>query len=68
MPGIAEIPNPEHQIPNEIQKLKVRNQNDKVKLKTFNLCSVILHFYFYILKGVFRVYLCLVSEGGIPCA
>jgi len=35
----------------EVQKSKVKNQNDNSKYKTFNLCSVILHFYFYILKG-----------------
>ena len=35
----------------KIQKSKVKNQNDTSKRKTFNLCSVILHFYFCILKG-----------------
>jgi len=35
----------------EIQKSKAKNQNDNSKRKTFNLCSVILHFYFCILKG-----------------
>jgi len=35
----------------EIQKSKGKNQNDNSKCKTFNLCSVILHFYFCILKG-----------------
>jgi len=42
MPGIAEIPK-------EIQKLKVKNQNGKAKFNVFNLCSVILHFYLCIL-------------------
>jgi hypothetical protein len=42
------------QTPNniEIQKLKVKNQNDNSKRKTFNLCSVILHFYFCFLHFV----------------
>jgi hypothetical protein len=35
----------------EIQKPRGKNQNDNSKSKTFNLCSVILHFYFCILKG-----------------
>jgi len=26
--------------------LKFKNQNDNSKRKTFNLCSIILHFYF----------------------
>jgi len=33
----------------QIQKLKVKNKNDKSKLKFLNLCSVILLFHFYIL-------------------
>jgi hypothetical protein len=35
--------------PKQIQKSKVKNKNDKSKLKIFNLCSVILLFHFYIL-------------------
>jgi hypothetical protein len=33
----------------EIQKSKVKNQNDNSKCEFFNLCSVILHFDFYFL-------------------
>jgi hypothetical protein len=38
------------------QKLKVKNKNDMSKCKIFNLCSVILHFYFCIFhfEGVSR--------------
>jgi hypothetical protein len=35
----------------EIQKPKVKNQNDNSKWKTFDLCLVILQFHFCILKG-----------------
>jgi hypothetical protein len=51
--SLGEILNPKHEILNniEIQKSKAKNQNDNSKRKIFNLCSVILHFYFCILKG-----------------
>jgi len=51
---VTEILNLNHQIPNntEIQKSKVKNQNDNLKCKVFNLCSVTLHFVgIYLLFG-----------------
>jgi hypothetical protein len=44
-----EILNPKHQVPNEIQKSKFKDQNDNLKCKNFDLCFVTLHFYFYFL-------------------
>ena len=43
--------NPKSQARNPKRNSKIKDQNYKSKRKKFNLCSVILHFYFCILKG-----------------